>query len=225
MQYFKAYAKGDFSVELEKFPGRYGLVNENMENLRGNLLNISIEQINIANEIKQGDLSKRVDASKFSGSWAEMIDGINGLIDAFVEPITITADYVKRISNGDIPEKIETTYHGEFNKIKNNLNLLIDNLNMFVKEVNWMNETFKFGNTRDKIDVSKFNGVYKQMAQSVNDGMWISVDVLIKMFAVLKSYSEGDFSVELEKLPGRYGIANESLHNLRINIIKFQMNK
>ena len=216
----QGYAKGDFSVELEKFPGRYGLVNENVEDVRENLLNISKEQINIANEIKQGDLSKRIDVSKFSGSWAEMIEGINGLIDAFVEPINVTADYVKRISNGDLPEKIETTYHGEFNQTKNNLNLLIDSLNMFVEDINWINETFKLGNTRDKIDVSKFNGVYKQMAQSVNDGMWVSIDVLIKMFAILKSYSEGDFSVELEKLPGRYGVANESLHDLRINIMK-----
>ena len=216
----QAYAQGDFSVELERLPGRYGLVNENMENLRSNLLNISQEQINIANEIKLGNLTKRVDSSQFKGSWADMTNGINGLIDAFVEPITLTADYVKRISNGDMPEKIETVYYGEFNKIKNNLNLLIDNLNMFVKEINWINETFKLGNTRDKIDVLKFNGVYKDMAQSVNDGMWISVDVLIKMFAVLKSYSEGDFTVELEKLPGRYGIANESLDDLRINILK-----
>jgi methyl-accepting chemotaxis protein len=216
----QSYAKGDFKVELEKFPGRYGLVNENVEELRKNLLNISKEQIDIANHIKQGDLSKRVDASKFSGSWAEMTEGINGLIDAFIEPITITAEYVKRISNGDIPDKIEVTYYGEFNQIKNNLNLLIDSLNMFVKDVNWMNETFKLGNTRDKIDVSKFKGVYKQMAQSVNDGMWISIDVIIKIFAVLKSYSEGDFSYDLEKLPGRYGMVNESLSNLKNNILK-----
>jgi len=191
-----------------------------MNELRENLLRISKEQINIADEIDQGNLSERVDAAKFSGSWAEMVIGINRIIDAFVEPITTTADYVKRISNGDVPEKIETMYYGEFNKMKDSLNLLIDNLNMFVKEVNWMNDTFKLGNTRDKIDVSKFNGVYRQMAQSVNDGMWISVDVLIKMFAVLKLYSEGDFSVDLEKLPGRYGIANESLSNLKINILK-----
>ena len=216
----QAYAKGDFSVELEKFPGRYGLVNENIEAVRGNLLYISKEQINIANDIKQGDLSKRVDASKFRGSWAEMINGINEIIDAFIDPITITADYIKRIGNGEVPDKIEKIYHGEFNQIKNNLNLLIDTLNMFVKEVNWMNETFKLGNTRDTIDVSKFSGVYRQMAQSVNDGMWISIDVLIKMFAVQKSYSQGDFSVELEKLPGRYGIANESLDNLKSNILK-----
>ncbi|NOW06600.1 methyl-accepting chemotaxis protein [Clostridium beijerinckii] len=216
----KSYSKGDFTVELEKFPGRYGLVNEHIEDLRNNLLNISKEQINIANEIKSGNLAKRIDSSKFNGSWAKMIDGINDVIEAFIEPINITADYVKRISNGDVPEKIKNEYQGEFNKIKNNLNTLIDTLNLFVKEVNWMNDTFKLGNTRDRIDVSKFDGVYRQMAQSVNDGMWISIDVLIKIFAVLKSYSEGDFSVELEKLPGRYGIANESLYGLKSNILK-----
>ncbi|EKQ50376.1 MULTISPECIES: methyl-accepting chemotaxis protein [unclassified Clostridium] len=216
----KSYSEGDFSVELEKFPGRYGLVNENIEELRNNLLNISKEQIGIANEIKLGNLSRRIDSSHFNGSWAEMVDGINNIIESFVEPINLTADYINRISSGNVPEKIENEFQGEFNKTKNSLNTLIDTLNMFVKEVNWMKDTFKLGNTRDTIDVSKFEGVYRQMAQSVNDGMWISVDILIKIFAVLKSYSEGDFTVELEKLPGRYGIANESLNGLRNNILK-----
>ncbi|AGF59228.1 methyl-accepting chemotaxis protein [Clostridium saccharoperbutylacetonicum] len=216
----KAYSKGDLSVQFEKQPGRYGLVNEHVDELRGNLLNISKEQISVANEIKQGNLSKRIDSTQFSGSWAEMAEGINEIIKAFIDPISLTANYVKRISNGDIPKKIETTYQGEFNNIISNLNMLIDNLNRFIEEVKWMNDTFKLGNTRDKIDVAKFDGVYREMAQSVNDGMWISVEVLIKLFAVLKSYSEGDFTVQLEKLPGRYGLANESLDGLRNNILK-----
>lgn len=149
-----------------------------------------------------------------------MAEGINEIIKAFIDPISLTANYVKRISNGDIPKKIETPYQGEFNNIISNLNMLIDNLNRFIEEVKWMNDTFKLGNTRDKIDVAKFDGVYREMAQSVNDGMWISVEVLIKLFAVLKSYSEGDFTVQLEKLPGRYGLANESLDGLRNNILK-----
>ncbi len=216
----KAYSEGDLSAQLEEQPGRYNLVKEHLDKLRGNLLSIAKEQIDVADEIKKGNLSKRIDSSHFKGSWAEMTNGINGIIEAFVEPINVTADYVKRISNGDIPEKIETEYYGEFNNTKNNLNMLIDTLNMFIKEINWMSNTFKLGNTRDKIDVSKFSGAYKQMAQSVNDAMWISVDVLIKIFAVLKSYSEGDLTVELEKLPGRFGIANDSLNGLKDNILK-----
>ena len=54
---------------------------------------------------------------------------MNKLIDAFVAPINVTAEYVDRISKGDIPPKITDTYHGDFNEIKNNLNACIDAIN------------------------------------------------------------------------------------------------
>ena len=38
----------------------------------------------------------------------------------------MTAEYVDRISKGDIPPKITDTYNGDFNEIKNNLNVCID---------------------------------------------------------------------------------------------------
>ena len=55
--------------------------------------------------------------------------GVNKLIDAFVAPINVTAEYVDRISKGDIPPKITDTYNGDFNEIKNNLNACIDVMN------------------------------------------------------------------------------------------------
>ena len=42
-----------------------------------------------------------------------------------IAPLNVAADYVERISKGDIPSAITDTYHGEFNTIKNNLNTLI----------------------------------------------------------------------------------------------------
>ena len=49
--------------------------------------------------------------------------GVNDLINAFVAAINVTAEYVDRISKGDIPRKITDVYNGDFNEIKNNLNL------------------------------------------------------------------------------------------------------
>ena len=40
-------------------------------------------------------------------------------------PFNVSADYVDRISKGDIPAKITDTYKGDFNTIKNNLNTCI----------------------------------------------------------------------------------------------------
>jgi len=57
----------------------------------------------------EGKLDVRGDSAGYSGAWKDMITGINGLIDAFVAPINVTAEYVERISKGDIPAKITDT--------------------------------------------------------------------------------------------------------------------
>ena len=50
----------------------------------------------------------------FSGGWGQLVGGVNDLINAFVAPIDITAEYVDRISKGDIPEPITDVYKGDF---------------------------------------------------------------------------------------------------------------
>ena len=46
----------------------------------------------------------------------------------------MTAEYVDRISKGDIPPKITDTYNGDFNEIKNNLNNCIDAMSGLLAE-------------------------------------------------------------------------------------------
>ena len=74
-------------------------------------------------------IATRGNAQQFAGGWGELVGGVNKLIDAFVAPINVTAEYVDRISKGDIPPKITDTYNGDFNEIKNNLNSCIDVMN------------------------------------------------------------------------------------------------
>ena len=70
--------------------------------------------------------------------WGKLIGGVNDLCDAFVGPINVTAEYVDRISKGDIPPKITDTYNGDFNEIKNNLNNCIDTMSgCWPKRTNW----------------------------------------------------------------------------------------
>ena len=77
----------------------------------------------------EGKLDTRGDAEKFPGGWGQLVGGVNDLVNAFVGPINVTAEYVDRISKGDIPEPITDVYKGDFNEIKNNLNVLIDSTN------------------------------------------------------------------------------------------------
>ncbi len=76
-----------------------------------------------------GNLASRADASKHDGEYRKIVEGVNKTLDAVIGPLNIAATYVDRISKGDIPEKITDSYNGDFNIIKNNLNLLIDAMN------------------------------------------------------------------------------------------------
>lgn len=79
--------------------------------------------------VQEGRLDMRGNAEVFEGGWRELVLGVNSLIDAFVVPINMTAESVDRIARGDIPEKITQEYKGDFNQIRNNLNMLIDAMN------------------------------------------------------------------------------------------------
>jgi methyl-accepting chemotaxis protein len=73
-----------------------------------------------------GELSVRGDAGQFEGAYREILAGLNQTLDAVIGPLRTSADYIDRISKGDVPPPIAATYKGEFNTIKTNLNLLIE---------------------------------------------------------------------------------------------------
>jgi len=91
--------------------------------------------IDQVNSTLEGELDIRLDDGKFQGNYLNIVRNVNGMIDAFVEPIRLNADYVKRLSVGDIPEKITREYKGDFNELKNSLNACIENLAKFAVDV------------------------------------------------------------------------------------------
>jgi methyl-accepting chemotaxis protein len=76
-----------------------------------------------------GKLSERGHHDQFKGAYAEIVRGVNAVLDAVITPLNVSAKYVELISKGDIPPQITDTYYGDFNLIKNNLNTLIVAMN------------------------------------------------------------------------------------------------
>ncbi len=77
-----------------------------------------------------GKLETRADASRHNGEFARIVGGVNGTLDAVIGPLNVAAEYVARISRGDMPDRIVESYNGDFNEIKQNLNMLIDAMKM-----------------------------------------------------------------------------------------------
>ncbi|HEX2920465.1 MAG TPA: methyl-accepting chemotaxis protein [Bacteroidales bacterium] len=72
-----------------------------------------------------GRLATRANAAETNAEFREIVVGFNQTLDAVIEPLNVAANYVERISRGDIPQEISDNYNGDFNNIKENLNILI----------------------------------------------------------------------------------------------------
>jgi len=97
--------------------------------LRGNIKIIIQTMLNetkkLTNAAIEGKLTYRADSEKINFEFREIIEGVNNTLDAVIKPLNVASEYIDRISKGDIPEQITNEYYGDFNSIKNNLNLLI----------------------------------------------------------------------------------------------------
>ncbi|HBA90021.1 MAG TPA: methyl-accepting chemotaxis protein [Geobacter sp.] len=121
-------AQGDLSVEIAPKSDR-DVMGKNLSVMIATIGKMTQEMNVLIQGIQEGKLDVRGNAAGYQGAWGELLTGLNRLIEAFVRPIKVTATYVDRISKGDIPDKINDQYYGDFNEIKNNLNLLIDAMN------------------------------------------------------------------------------------------------
>ena len=84
----------------------------------------------------EGKLATRADAAKHQGDFRKIVSGVDDTLDAVIGPLNVAADYVDRISKGEIPSKITDSYNGDFNTIKNNLNHMLDYLNETAEAAN-----------------------------------------------------------------------------------------
>ncbi len=70
----------------------------------------------LINAVTEGHLEERAEIGHATGDYKELREGINRMIDAFVGPFNVTAEYVDRISKGDIPEPITDEYKGDLDQ-------------------------------------------------------------------------------------------------------------
>jgi methyl-accepting chemotaxis protein len=146
------------------------------------------ELFRLSEAIKMGRLSERADLSKAVGETRSLLQGINDMLDAVVKPLNVAAEYVDRISKGDIPPKITDNYNGDFNEIKNNLNQCIDGLGGLV-ESNTVLQRMSVNDYTRKVE-GKYQGVFAEVGKAIND---VQTRIL-HIQDTAKNISNGDLS-------------------------------
>ncbi|MFH0733497.1 MAG: MCP four helix bundle domain-containing protein [bacterium] len=221
-EYIDRIAKGDIPNKItDNYKGDFNEIKNNF--------NTAIDAINLLiNDSKflsgstiEGKLAARADATKHQGDYRVIIQGVNDTLDSVIGPLNVAAEYIDRISKGDMPNKITDNYKGDFNEIKNNVNTAIDAINLMITETKTLAKHALEGNLASRADASKHQGDFRIIVQGIND----TLEEVIRPLNVAADYidriSKGDIPEKITK--EAHGDFNKIKNNL--NILVDSMNQ
>lgn len=169
----------------------------------------------------EGKLDIRADASKHNGEYRKVVEGINDTLDAVIGPLNVAAEYVERISRGDIPEHIMDNYNGDFNEVKNNLNTCIDAVNNLVEDALMLSKAGIAGQLEIRADASRHEGDFRKIIGGVNDTLDAVIGPLNEAIRVSNEFSNGNFRERFDEklhVDGDFVNFKDVLNNIGISV-------
>ena len=207
-------AEGDLSVTVNvNRSNEVGQLLAAMKNMVDKLKEIMGDINMLSDAAVQGKLAARADVSKHAGDYQEVVQGINDTLDAVISPLNVSAEYVDRISKGDIPPKITDEYKGDFNEIKDNLNACIDAVKALVADANALEFAAMEGKLAIRADAWE-RGNFRTIVEGVNN----TLDAVIGPLNVAAEYvdriSKGEIPAKItDGYKGDFNGIKNSLNN------------
>ena len=82
-----------------------------------------------------GQLSERADLSRFTGTFRELLGGINNMLNTIVAPMQEGSGVLESLALGDLTKRVAGSYQGDHELMKNSINNSITNLANMVEQI------------------------------------------------------------------------------------------
>jgi methyl-accepting chemotaxis protein len=97
--------------------------------------NMAKEMDMLTRSALEGKLDVRGNAGAFTGAYRDIIAGVNKTLDAVMGPINEASTVLEKVSNKDMSIRMNGDYKGDHAKIKESLNLAVENLDTALQQV------------------------------------------------------------------------------------------
>ncbi|MFZ5766408.1 MAG: MCP four helix bundle domain-containing protein [Thermodesulfobacteriota bacterium] len=207
--------KGDLSREISLAAGDSSSVMAAMKKMVEAIRALSNDAAMLAEAAVAGQLATRADADRHQGDYQKIVIGVNDTLDAVIGPLNVAAEYVDRISKGDIPPAITDSYNGDFNEIKNNLNNMVRMMSDLLRQTDSIIRAAADGELDKRADVTLFVGSWQQLVKGINDIVTNIVNPLMVTSDYVDRVSKGDMPpVITDTYKGQYNLIKNNLNIL-----------
>jgi methyl-accepting chemotaxis protein len=215
-EYVDRISKGDVPPKItDSYNGDFNEIKNN--------LNVCIDAVSslvedaqmLSKAAVEGKLATRADASKHQGDFKNIVQGVNDCLDSVIGPLNVAAEYVDRISKGDIPPIIADNYNGDFNEIKNNLNNVVKMMSDLLAQTDILIQGAADGELDKRANADMFVGGWNQLVKGVNATVVNIVNPLKVTANYVDRISKGDMPPIITDIyKGEYNQIKNNLNNL-----------
>ncbi|MDP1959930.1 MAG: Tar ligand binding domain-containing protein, partial [Methylotenera sp.] len=209
----KRVAAGDLDFTIALAKGDATSVMAAMVNMQANIKALVADAAVLAKAALDGRLATRADANRHQGDFRKVVSGVNDTLDSVIGPLNVAANYVDRISKGDIPVKITDHYNGDFNTIKNNLNTCIDAVNSLVAEAVSLENAAIDGRLATRADATKYQGDFRKVVEGVNNCLDAVINPLNVAAGYVEHFAKGNIPAKItDNYNGDFNIIKNNLN-------------
>ncbi|MDS0524645.1 methyl-accepting chemotaxis protein [Clostridium sp. SHJSY1] len=168
-------AKGDLNLDLqvseadkftEETKNNFVKINNNLEKTKIAIGRLISDAILLSDSAIAGKLEVRADAKAHEGEYRKIVEGVNGTLDAVIEPVQETSAVLHEMSKGNLKVSVNGNYKGDHATLKNSLNDTIETLSGYINDISNALTEIANGNLVISID-REYLGDFAQIKNSL----------------------------------------------------------
>jgi methyl-accepting chemotaxis protein len=228
------YAAGDFSVAMDRLPGKKAAITEAIDCVKVSFQAVTAQAaasekfVGALGEMTKqhalGWIDAEISAAEFTGGCRDAAESVNALVKSHINVKMKIVDIVTKYADGDfsvamdrLPGK-KALITEAIDKVKATFETVAAQVvasQKFVGALDEMSKQHALGWIDECIPVDQFSGSYQRAAQLVNDLVKSHINVKMKVVEIVSKYATGDFSVAMDRLPGKKAQITDAIDRVK----------
>ncbi|KAF7329227.1 hypothetical protein MKEN_00183400 [Mycena kentingensis (nom. inval.)] len=196
-----AVARGDLTQKVEiDVRGEMLDLKSTINNMVSQLNIFASEVTRVALEVgTEGKLGGQAEVEGVQGTWKDLTTNVNNMASNLTGQVRSISKVTKAVASGDLSQMVEIDVRGEMLDLKNTINDMVSQLNIFASEVTRVAlEVGTQGKLGGQAEVAGVQGTWKDLTENVNK-MALNITHQVRSISlVTKAVARGDLTQKVE---------------------------
>lgn len=225
-------AAGNLDLNLETRPAdeftkeehkNFETINSNLAKVKEALAGMIEDTELLCDAAVAGKLNTRADVSRHEGEYRQIVNGINKILDAIVNPLNTSIEFIRKMSDGEDMGTIDNVYQGDYKVLIDDINNVRNTLSILISESEKLAEAGIRGDLTVRGDSSKLPGQYTEIVGGFNKMLDAIAAPVTEADHVLAKMSVNDYTTQITgNYTGMMKKLAESINDVRARMLSIE---